>query len=62
MEATARQQNHIIMCLENGYLFRKAQVLSPAPSFWGVLNRRKFLKYPGATAALVGAAALDLNY
>lgn len=30
--------------------------------FLGLLNRRKFLKYAGATAAVVGASALGLDY
>ena len=30
--------------------------------FLGFLNRRKFLKYAGATGAVVGASALGLNY
>jgi murein DD-endopeptidase MepM/ murein hydrolase activator NlpD len=30
--------------------------------FSGFLNRRKFLKYAGATGAVVGASALGLNY
>jgi len=36
---------------------------SPAATlFLGALNRRKFLKYAGATGAVVGASALGLNY